>query len=313
MYLTADLLEEKLKVYCDELEVLRNLSETTIKNYYTSNHIFIKYLKEKNIILNYEDDDGDISEILKKYIIYLRKEENNKYSTINKYLQQIISFLEYLKIKIMIDLPKDDSKNKKIKYLKHDEIKKVLDIIPKSAIRDKAIIQTLYRTGLRVSELANLKKHDLNLNSQEKAIAIDVEDGKGGKDRRVYIDQPTLKLINKMIYKRTRKNKKDRNDYLFLARTGNVISPRSIEHLVKKYAIATDQKLAKEHIKTNFEKKLTPHSLRHSFTIYLLNHAHKPINEVQTLLGHSNIATTQIYSKIDDESIKNSYSEINWK
>jgi integrase/recombinase XerD len=118
--------------------------------------------------------------------------------------------------------------------------------------------------------------------------------------------------MNTMIYKRTRKNRKDKNNYLFIARSGNGISSRSIEQLVKKYAIATDERLSKEGITTDFEKKLTPHALRHSFTIYLLNHANKPINEVQTLLGHSNISTTEIYSKIDDETIKNSYSNIKW-
>jgi len=306
MILTKEL-DKKLYEYCDELLVLKNLSLTTIKNYCTTNKSFIKYLKDNNIIeLDY------IDEILKKYIIYLRKENNNTYSTINKYIQQIIQFLKHISFEINIELPKDNSKNKKIKYLKPKEIKEVFKSISERNIRDKAIMQTLYRTGLRVSELANLKKYNLDLQSKESAIAIDVEDGKGSKDRTVYIDQLTLELINTMIYKRTRKNKRDKNDYLFTARTGNGISSRSIEQLVKKYAIATDKRLAKEGIKTNFEKKLTPHTLRHSFTIYLLNHAKKPINEVQTLLGHTNISTTQIYTKIDDETIKNSYQSIIW-
>jgi site-specific recombinase XerD len=308
MELTADFLEKKLEGYCDELEVLRNLSKTTIKNYYTTNKIFISYLKDNSIIIS-----DDPEQILKKYIIHLRKEKNNSYSTINKYLTQILQFLSYLELIVNIQLPKDDSKNKKIKYLKSDEINEILKTVPKSAIRDRTIIQTLYRTGLRVSELANLKKFDLDLKATEIATAIDIRDGKGGKDRTVYIDQETLKLINKMIYKRTRKNREDKNDYLFTARTGNPISTRSIQQLIKKYAIATDERLSKEKgIKTDLKNRLTPHALRHSFTIYLLNHANKPINEVQALLGHSNISTTQIYSRIDDETIKNSYSSIEW-
>jgi len=304
--ITKDL-DKKLGGYCDELLVLKNLSPTTIKNYCITNKAFIKYLEDTDII-----ELADIDNILKKYIIYLRKENNNSYSTINKYIQQIIQFLKHLSFRINIELPKDDSKDKKIKYLKPEEMKEVFKSISERNIRDRTIIQTLYRTGLRVSELTNLKKHDLNLKSNESVIAIDVEDGKGGKNRTVYIDRPTLELINTMIYKRTRKNRKDKNDYLFTARTGNGISSRSIEQLVKKYAIDTDKRLAKEGIKTNFEKKLTPHTLRHSFTIYLLNHAKKPINEVQTLLGHTNISTTQIYTKVDDETIKNSYENIKW-
>ena len=300
-------LDEKLDGYCDELLVLKNLSQTTIKNYCTTNKLFIQYLKDNDIIKLVNVDD-----ILKKYIIYLRKENNNSISTVNKYLQQIIQFLKHLSFKISIDLPKDNSKNKKIKYLKPEELKEVFNSIPERNIRDKVIIQMLFRTGLRVSELANLKKHNLNLKSTETTISVDVGDGKGAKDRTVYIDRQTLELINTMIYKRTRKNRKDKNDYLFTARTGNGISPRSIEQLFKKYAIATDKRLAKDGVKSNFEKKLTPHTLRHSFTIYLLNHSKKPINEVQALLGHTNISTTQIYSKVDDETIKNSYDNIKW-
>lgn len=115
-----------------------------------------------------------------------------------------------------------------------------------------------------------------------------------------------------MIYKRTRKNNKDKTDYLFTARTGNRLSTRSIEQLVKKYAIATDKRLNKEGRQTNFKDRLTPHTLRHSFAIHLLNEAERPINEVQTLLGHSNISTTNTYTKIDDKKTKKGYQKIKW-
>lgn len=155
------------------------------------------------------------------------------------------------------------------------------------------------------------KKHDLDVNSAEKAIAIYVYEGKGGKDRTVYIDNKTLKLIKNMIYKRAVKNMNEQ-EYLFTNKNGNRLSERSVQKIVKKYATATDRRLALEGIQTNYEERLTPHTLRHSFTIFLLNYSNKPINEVQQLLGHSNISTTQIYSKVDDKRIKQSYENINW-
>ncbi|MDR3292357.1 MAG: tyrosine-type recombinase/integrase [Methanobrevibacter sp.] len=301
----AKYLQSELNNYCDELEVLRNLSKITIKNYRQTNDYFIRYLNENNI-----DIEHDPETILKKFIIYLKKDKDNSYSTINKYLQQIIQFLRYLDIKVDIQLPKDNSKNKKIKYLQPEEVNEVLKTVPNDLIRDKAIIQTLYRTGLRVSELCNLKKENLDIDSVEKAIAIYVYEGKGNKDRTVYIDNKTLKLINAMIYKRNINMGEDK--YLFTNKLGNRLSERSVQKIVKKHAIATDRRLRLEGRETNFEERLTPHTLRHSFTIFLLNYSNKPINEVQQLLGHSNISTTQIYSKVDDKRIKHSYENINW-
>lgn len=297
----------KLDEYCDELDVIKNLSDKTIQNYYVSNNLFINYLKKNEI-----KELSDMEETLKKFIIYLKRERNISYASINKYLEQILRFLSYLKLDISIDFPKDNSRKKKIKYLKIEEIQEVLKTIPDSFIRDKTIIQTLFRTGLRVSELTNLKKHDLDLNSANEVIAIDVEEGKGGKDRRVFIDQNTLQLINKMIYKRTQKNKEDKNEYLFTSKTGEKISIRAVENLVKKWAEKTDEKLAKKGINSNLKDRLTPHTLRHSFTIYLLNKAKRPLNEVQQLLGHSNISTTQIYTQIDNEDMERGYGKIIW-
>ncbi|MDR2873389.1 MAG: tyrosine-type recombinase/integrase [Methanobrevibacter sp.] len=305
MVVDSAYLQYQLEDYCDELEVLRNLSSITIKNYKQTNGLFIKYLKTNSI-----DLENEVENVLKKFIIYLKRERNNSYSTINKYIQQIIQFLNYLNINVELKLPKDNSKNKKIKYLRPDEVNEVLKTIDNNHIKDKAIIQTLYRTGLRVSELCNLKKENIDLNSNEDAIAIYVYEGKGGKDRTVYIDKKTVNLITKMINENNKLSNKD--NYLFTNAKGNRLTERTIQKIVKKYAVATDKRLTDKGIYSGFTERLTPHTLRHSFTIFLLNYSNRPINEVQQLLGHSNISTTQIYSKVDDKQIKKSYEDINW-
>lgn len=309
MVINVEKLDDELKYYCGELEDLER-SSRTIQNYYISNKLFISYLKTYNII---ELDNDNIDNIMKKYRSYLKTEQGNKPSTRKKYLKEIILFLETLDLKISIELPKDNHKNKKIKHLSMEEIQEVIETIPKSMIRDRAIIQILSRTGVRVSELSNLKKDDLNLKSTELAITLEITNGKGGKDRTVCIDQETVQLLNKMIYKRTRKGKKDKTEYLFTARTGSQLKVRDIERIVKKYAIRTDERLSKEERKTDYKNKLTPHTLRHSFAIHLLNEAGRPINEVQALLGHENIATTNIYAQVGDKTIKKGYKTIKWE
>jgi site-specific recombinase XerD len=303
-------LTKKLENYLEELKVIKNLSPKTVESNLLGNKLFIQYLKKLNIE---NISDKNIDEILKQYIIYRKSTKNNTYSTINNYLKSIISFFKRcFNMDIKVELPNDHSKNKKVKYLTIEEIKEVMENIPPRFFRDKAVIQTLYRTGLRVSELSNLKKTHIDLKSEDKTIAINVINGKGGKDRTVYIDQDTLKLINKMIYKRTRKNRKDKNEYLFTANTGNQLSTTSIQILVKKYAKLTDARLAATGVKTNYSERLTPHSLRHSYAIHLLNDENKPINVVQQLLGHSSIATTQIYTNVDNKVLKNSYGGVTW-
>lgn len=118
--------------------------------------------------------------------------------------------------------------------------------ILESMLRDKTTLQMLYRTGLRVSELSNLKKYDLDLNSYEAVIDVGITNEKGEKDRIVCIDQETVELLRKMIYKRTRKGKKDKTDYLFTARTDNQLKLRDIERIVKKYAIKPYERLKRK-------------------------------------------------------------------
>ncbi|KZX15648.1 tyrosine recombinase XerC [Methanobrevibacter cuticularis] len=303
-------LEEKLEEYLDELEYIKNLSPQTIKNYNASIGKFIKYLKKEKI-----EKLDNLLNILKKYIIYLKKNKKNLQSSINTHITNIAIFFNHLDISINTKklIGKDKNKNKPPKYLESEEIDEIIATIPKNNIRDKTIILTLYHTGLRVSELTNLNKNDIKPTDNFKVFKINVKEGKGGKYRITFLDKQTYELIQKMIYKRTRKGRSEsENAPLFQSNKMQRISVRSIQTLVKKYAIIADKKRIENGLETKFEDLLSPHTLRHSYTINLLNNNNKPINMVQKLLGHSSIQTTQIYSNVGIDKIKDDYQNVNW-
>jgi site-specific recombinase XerD len=156
--------------------------------------------------------------------------------------------------------------------------------------RDLAMLKTLFSTGLRVSELANLKKNQVNLKRGEFMVR-----GKGNKPRLVFLSDDAKEAIQNYLNKRT-----DNNEYLFIgqsdksdiSQTDKPITPRTIERLVQHYAV-----------KAGLVKKVTPHTLRHAFATDLLR-AGADIRSVQTLLGHSSITTTQVYTHVTDQHLK---------
>jgi site-specific recombinase XerD len=303
-------LEIELDSYLDEIEYIKNLSLQTIKNYKQSNKLFIRYLHDNHITKL----DDPLS-ILKKYIIHLKKDKKNIQSSINSHLVNITIFLNHLNLEIDTKklIGKDSNRNKPPKYLESEEIEEVVSNIPKNNIRDRAIILTLYHTGLRVSELSNLNKNDLIATDNPKVLRVLVKEGKGGKFRTTFLDGKTYELIKNMIYKRTRKGRVEvESAALFQSNKRKRISVRSIQTLVKKYAKITDEKRIEKGLEPKYVKILTPHTLRHSYTINLLNNNNKPINMVQRLLGHSSIQTTQIYSNVAIDKIKDDYENIIW-
>lgn len=317
-------LEKEFINYLDELEFIKNLSKQTIKNYNQSIKLFIKYLKENN------ETFDDPLKSLKKYVIFLRKNKNCKQSTINSHIINISIFLNHLDITINTKklMGRDNRKNKPIKYLESSEIQEVIGNIPEKNLRDKVIILTLYHTGLRVSELVKLNKNDITSTNNENVFQVKVIEGKGGKYRTTFLDKDTYKLIEKMIYERREKkifkgeniplfqNNHEKfnseNTPLFQSSHKKRISVRTIQRIVKKYAKIADEKRINKNLDAKYEKILTCHSLRHSYTINLLNNNKKPINMVQKLLGHGSIQTTQIYSNVAIDKIKEDYENIIW-
>ncbi len=172
------------------------------------------------------------------------------------------------------------------KYLRDDEVRKLLNAPPRQKTRDRLMLRILYRCGMRVSELSNLRIEDIDFTGG----MITIRGGKGGKDRVVPVDADTLDFID--YYKAGAEE-----GHLILSERGGPLSTRQIERLVKDYAV-----------KAGINKDVHPHMLRHSFAVHCLK-AGMNLRSVQKMLGHSSLTTTQIYLDITGEDIKQDYEE----
>lgn len=297
-----------LEEFLEYLEIEKNRSLATIKNYRFYLRRFLDWAK----IARAEDID---MELVRKYRLYLNRLQNvktgegMKKNTQNYHSVALRSFLKYLAKRDIetlaaekIELAKQPERQ--IEFLEGAELEKILEapLLQKKNIiqlRDKAILELLFSTGLRVSELAKLKKEDLNLNKDEFSVR-----GKGAKIRVVFLSNQAKYWLKEYFNKRT-----DIAPYLFIALdmafTGRKeeapLTPRSIERLVEKYA-----RIA------GITKKITPHTLRHSFATDLLKNG-ADIRSVQAMLGHSSITTTQIYTHLTDKRLKETYQKYHGK
>lgn len=285
------------------IEITKNRSLKTVNNYKRYLYRFFDFAKINSVQkLN--------SEIVNDFILYMRRQNGTrdgemKTNTRNYHLIALRMFLKYLaKIDIKslspekIELAKQQPRQ--VEFLEKDELRKIIeapDLTKENEItklRDKAILELLFSTGLRVSELSNLDREDINLNRSEFSIR-----GKGGKVRVVFIS-PTAKNALELYLK----SRKDTSAALFV-RTDldpknhslENITSRSIQRIVKKYS-----KIA------GITKKVTPHTLRHSFATDLLYEG-ADIRSVQEMLGHSSITTTQVYTHVTNKRLKEIYDK----
>ena len=179
--------------------------------------------------------------------------------------------------------------------LDEEDIDKLLKIKLNDAFsyRNKAMLELMYATGLRVSELVNLKIHDIDLD-----MALVQTMGKGNKERIIPIGDYALYYIKEyLINYRDSMLKKEYNDYLFLNNHGKKMTRQGFFKIL--------QKLAKEN---EIKKDFSPHTLRHSFATHLLNHG-ADLRSIQELLGHSDISTTQIYTHVSNRQLRENYDE----
>ena len=180
--------------------------------------------------------------------------------------------------------------------LTEDEVEALLnapDITSPGGLRDKAMLETMYSSGLRVSELLKLEKSQVNLSKGVITVF-----GKGAKERKVPIADYAVEYIKQYIKEVRSKNENSGSKYLFLNRKGEPISRVYFFKQVKKYS-----ELA------GIETNVSPHTLRHSFATHLLNHGAQ-LRIVQGMLGHTNIATTQIYTHVSSDKLKSDYDKI---
>lgn len=278
--------------FLEYLEVEKNRSQKTIANY---DHYLRRFVQWSEI----SDPQKIDEDLIRKYRIFLNRykglfDRELKKNTQNYHIIALRCFLKYLvkrDIKTMaaekIELARQTPRE--VEFLEEDELNRLLAAAAGdkfNILRDKAILETFFSTGLRVSELCQLNRKIIDLNKGEFGVR-----GKGGKIRVVFLSESAKKSLKNYLDKRV-----DTDEALFIRQRSGFdnlrLTPRSIERIIKYYAV-----------KAGIMKKVTPHTLRHSFSTDLLRNG-ADLRSVQALLGHSSITTTQIYTHVTDKHLK---------
>lgn len=304
-------LEQLKKEFLEHVEIEKGNSLKTVNNY---DHYLSRFFAFAKIT----DPKGITDDNIREFRLYLNRQPGVKIrgqqsstlkkNTQNYHLIALRSFLKYLMKRGITSLSPDRIDLAKIKersldLISSDELTRLLnapdinekDKNPLKSLRDKAILELFFSTGLRLSELCSLDR-DIDLSKDEFSIR-----GKGEKVRVVFLSDSAKNAIKEYL-----KNRKDMDEPLFVQYSKNGakesrLTPRSIERIVKYYAI-----------KAGISKKVTPHVIRHSFATDLLSNG-ADIRSVQMMLGHANIATTQIYTHITDKQLRDVHKKFHSK
>lgn len=279
------------KDFINYLLIDKKYSEDTIFSYKNDLEKFFNFFKNIPIKKINKDD-------LRNYLKYLNnlglseKSISHNISTLRSFYKFLVAegYLES-NIFMFIDLPKIPKTLPNV--LSVEEVDKLLDIkvTDKYSARNKAMLELMYSSGLRISELINLKVVDVSLEDDIVRVF-----GKGSKERIVPIGDCALNALKKYIFV-YRKDllKKQSSDYLFLSSLGRKMSRQAFFKIIK--AIALEK---------NIKSEISPHTLRHSFATHMLNYG-ADLRSIQELLGHSDISTTQIYTHISQNKISDDY------
>ncbi len=288
-------IEQDINKFIKYLENEKRYPETTINSYERDLSIYKSYIKS-NENINYLTIN---KEEIRNFLKYL-DEINLSKNTISRILSALRHFYSYLvinnKLKVnQFKLIKNPKKDKKLpNFVQNDELEIIFSSIETDTplgLRNRLIVELLYATGLRVSELTNLKLSDIDINNNEIRVL-----GKGSKERIAYFGEYAKKyLIEYINTSRKELLDKKKSEYLLINHQGDELSPRGVEHIIDEIV----KKAALKH-------HISPHVLRHTFATDLLNNG-ADLKSVQELLGHSSLSTTQIYTHITSERLRSVY------
>ena len=298
---------KKLKTeYLEYLEIERNRAVKTLENYSRYLDRFIRFVK----VANTEDLTEDIVRQYRLHLNRIRDSEGKplKRVTQNYHVIALRSFLRYLAKRDIrsvsaekIELGKQEERE--VSFLEMDEVQRLMDA-PKgkdfASARDRAILGSLFSTGMRVSELCSLDRDTIDLNRGEVSIR-----GKGSKLRLVFFSEKALGEVQAYLGMRS-----DVDEALFIRKpksgfakeTDLRLTPRSIQRIVRKHSIVAGI----------MGKKTSPHTLRHSYATDLLRNG-ADIRSVQALLGHSSVTTTQVYTHVTDKQLREVHEKFHEK
>lgn len=284
-------INDALEMYAQYILIEKGLTKVTLKNYQDDLKLFFTYYQDKK-------DTSDLlgTDVLDFFSYQISS--GKSVSTALRRLSTLKSFYSYLVKENIIqeEIPDFESVHRPyhlptcLSVEEVDDLLNAPDLETKDGLRDKAMLETMYASGLRVSELLALELSNINFKTYVITII-----GKGEKMRKVPIGDFAIEYILRYVneVRNKMKNKKDKN--LFLSKYGKKLSRQSFFKNVKKYAL-----------KAGIMENISPHTLRHSFATHMLEN-HADLRVVQELLGHTNIATTEIYTHISTKRIVSAY------
>ncbi len=286
----SDIIEQFLKYIKEQ----KKYSDNTVISYQNDLETFLLFLRENNI----SKFSKCTYELIRKYLLFLHN-QGYQNKTICRYISTLRSFFKYLKSKKIIDdnpmlLVTNPKVEKKLpKFLYYQDLEILLESPDVSTIlgkRDSFILELLYSTGIRVSELVSIKMQDIKKGEQKIYIT-----GKGNKERIVLYGNICKKKLEDYLNVRTQLLKSFSYDYLLLDSKGHPLTPQGIRYIINKIIE-----------KAGLHIHVHPHMLRHTFATHLLNEG-ADLKTVQDLLGHENLETTGIYTHVSNEQLRKSY------
>lgn len=287
-------MEKEINRFIEYLKYQRNYSDFTCNNYNKDLNEYNSFILSNKI--NYKNMDYNEA---KEYVIYLNKKNDAK-STISRKLSSLRTFYKYLVLNnkvesnpfLLVSSPKKEKRIPKfINYNNMEEILNVPNIKTKEGQRERVILEVLYASGVRVSELVNIKLKDIDFSNKNILIF-----GKGSKERLVSFGDYALEYIN-LYLKEGRNLLLDgvKSDYLIVGKKSEKLTTRRVEQII-------DDIIKRTSIKLN----ITPHMFRHTFATHLLDNG-CDLLVVQELLGHASLSSTEIYTHVSNEHLREVY------